>query len=226
MSNDSSGNSPRGQARRPMHARLALPVGLMLSIAFTCSDAAAAGWPEYEHEITAFGGVTGGGSFEDTTTGEDRDLKSSATWGIVFNVAADANSQYDFLYSHQANSIKGSPDIDLDIEYLQLGGSLIWGDYSKYVFPYFSMTVGAARLSPDSPGMSATTRFAFSLAGGLRVPLSPRVGLRFEARTYGITTSSDGYIFCGSSGGATCLVRAHSSVLFQFGVTAGVSVGF
>jgi opacity protein-like surface antigen len=181
---------------------------------------------EYNYEITPFYGVMGGGSFEDATDGTKRDLKDGGAWGLAFNFAEQEHRQYEIFYAKQSTSIKGTTPFDLDIQYLQVGGTVMWAD-REHVIPYIVATVGAARLSPDAAGLDSTTRVAFTFGGGLRIPIVKHVGLRLEARGYASLLNGSGDVFCDSSPPtATCTIRAHSSTLIQYSATAGVIVGF
>ncbi len=56
------------------------------------------------------------------------------------------------------------------------------------------------------------------------VPLAAHVGLRFEARGYGIFLTNNSSIFCGDTAG--CTVAAKASVLNEGEVLVGVSARF
>lgn len=207
---------------------LARPVGLVIAAAALVLGGrpASAAEKEYTYEITPFYGVMGGGSFDDTTDGTKRNLKDAGAWGIVFNFDAQDHRQYEIFYGKQSTSIKGATPIDLDIQFLQIGGTVMWPD-NEHVIPYFLATAGAAKLTPDGTGLDSTTRLAFTFGGGLKIPIVKHVGLRLEARGYATVLNSSGDIFCNSnSGTGTCAIRAHSSTLVQYSTTAGVVVGF
>lgn len=176
-------------------------------------------------EITPFAGYMAGGEFEDAIDGSGRDLDADLSWGIMLDAAADAWRNYELLYAQQSTQVGGVEKFDLKVRYLQIGGTVAWPDAQR-VIPYFGLTVGAAQLSPDRAGMDDETNFAFSVAGGLRVPLTERLGLRFDARAFVTLLDSDGEIFCVSSEGATCRIRAKSDTFIQYAAFLGVVMGF
>jgi hypothetical protein len=116
--------------------------------------------------------------------------------------------------------------MDLDVQYLQIGGTVSNPDAER-VIPYFGLTVGAARFSPDAAGLSDETKLAFSIAGGLKVPITERIGLRFDARAFVSLLDTDGNIFCVSDNGVgACRIRTKSDTLLQYSAALGVTVGF
>jgi hypothetical protein len=56
------------------------------------------------------------------------------------------------------------------------------------------------------------------------VPLGLHVGLRFEARGYGILLNNHSAVFCGGTAG--CIVAIKGNGLFQGEVLAGLSIRF
>jgi hypothetical protein len=180
----------------------------------------------YNFEITPFYGYTVGGEFEDSLDGSDRDIDENNHFGIIFNAAVDEWRHYELLYSTQSTEIEGSVPMDLDVEYLQIGGTVRHPDAER-VIPYFGITVGAARFSPDGPGLDDETKLAFSVAGGLNVPITDRIGLRFDARAFISMLDTDGNIFCVSDAdGGACAIRTESDTLLQYSAALGLTVGF
>lgn len=177
-------------------------------------------------EITPFYGYMAGGEFEDPISGGDRDIEEDNNFGVIFNAAVDKWRHYELLYSTQSTEIGGGVPMDLDVEYLQIGGTVSSQDAER-VIPYFGITVGAARFSPDAPGFDDETKLAFSVAGGLKVPITEHIGLRFDARAFISLLDTDGNIFCVSdSGGGACAIRTKSDTLLQYQAALGVTVGF
>lgn len=177
-------------------------------------------------EITPFYGYMAGGEFEDPADDSDRDIEEDNNFGIIFNAAVDKWRHYELLYSNQSTEIGGSAPMDLDVEYLQLGGTVSAIDAER-VIPYFGLTVGAARFSPDAAGFDDETKFAFSVAGGVKVPITEHIGLRFDARAFVSLLDTDGNIFCVSdSAGGACAIRTKSDTLLQYSAALGVTVGF
>jgi hypothetical protein len=196
-----------------------------------CAAAATASAEQSEQsynsfEITPFYGYMAGGEFEDPVDGTDRDLDEDNNFGVIFNAAVDEWRHYELLYSSQSTQIDGSVPMDLDVQYLQIGGTVSNPD-AEHVIPYFGMTVGAARFSPDLAGLDDETKLAFSIAGGVKVPITERIGLRFDVRAFVSLLDTDGNIFCVSdSAGGACAIRAKSDTLLQYSAGLGLIVGF
>jgi len=220
-----------------MHKRVVSGRRLGLcSLAATVLAAAAHAAPQ-EHvnevEITPFGGYVAGGEFEDPGTlpgsadDRDRDVKEDSSFGVIVNFNADSpERQYELLYSKQGTQVEGVVPLDLDIEYLQLGGIVNFTDNPR-VIPFFGITVGAARFSPDTSGLDSETKVAFSIGGGLKVPVTDHIGLRLDTRAFVTLLDTEGNIFCvSSSAAAGCRIRAKSDTFVQFSGMLGLTVGF
>ena len=81
------------------------------------------------------------------------------------------------------HKVDGVEPFDMDVEYLQFGGTVSYPDTEvTHVIPYFGMTVGAARFSPDGAGLDDETKFAFTIGGGVRIPINDRFGVRLDLR--------------------------------------------
>lgn len=183
---------------------------------------------EYNHfEVTPFVGYMAGGEFEDPTDSSSRDLEAGSDFGLIVNAASDWWRHYEMLYVRQSSQVDGFEKFDMDVEYLQFGGTVSYPDAeSTHVIPYFGMTVGAARFSPDAAGLDDETKLALSIAGGVRVPINDRFGVRLDLRAFATVLDSDSDIFCVSSAGATCRIRVKSDVLLQYSANLGFIVGF
>lgn len=179
-----------------------------------------------QFEITPFYGYMAGGEFEDPSTNTDRSLDESNNFGVIFNAAVDEWRHYELLYSMQSTEIDGTLPIDLDVQYLQIGGTVSNPDAER-VIPYFGITVGAARFSPDQAGLDDETKLAFTVGTGVKIPLTDHVGLRFDARAFVALLDTDGNIFCVSDNGVgTCAIRTKSDTLLQYHAALGVTFAF
>jgi hypothetical protein len=175
-------------------------------------------------EFTPFVGSLGGGEFEDSA-GAKRKIDQSTDAGLIFNYAPESWRAYEFLYTKSSTKIGGAIKTDLDIDYLQIGGMVSYPD-AKYVIPYFGLTVGGARLSPNVAGWDDETKLAFSAATGLRVPIGDHFGVRLDVRAFVTLLNSDSHIFCQVGDGATCDIRSKGDTLFQYAASLGFFVGF
>ncbi|UCG71327.1 MAG: outer membrane beta-barrel protein [Chromatiales bacterium] len=181
-------------------------------------------------EITPFGGYRIGGDFEDDDTGVEYDIDDDKAYGLIFNMMAEANTQWEFGWSRSETSVdvpsvNGGPDkLDLDIDYFQGGGTYLWD--GKRAQPFMVATIGAAHLNPDDSGDSETY-FAFSIGGGWRIRPTERLGLRLEGRVYGTILDSDSDVFCKTGpDNNQCLIQSRSEVLWQWQMLAGATFRF
>jgi opacity protein-like surface antigen len=178
-------------------------------------------------EITPFVGYMAGGEFEDPSDSSKRKLDAGSDFGVFVDAASEWWRHYEMLYVRQSTKVKGFEPFDMDVDYLQFGGTVSYPDaQATHVIPYFGMTVGAARFSPDAAGLDDETKFAFTIGGGVRVPINDRFGVRLDLRAFGTVLGSDGELFCVSDAGLTCRIKAKSDILLQYSANLGVTIGF
>lgn len=182
-----------------------------------------------EFEFTPFAGVSGGGDFTDPNDGDDRDLDSSASFGLIVSFTADEPTRhYELLYSNQGTDIEGDTDLDLDVQYLHIGGAIDFPPDSRRAIPFVAGGLGATLLSPDRSGLDDETKFSLSIGGGLKIPFNDRVALRLDARAFITFIDSDTSVFCVSNPpNASCDIAASNSDTFiQFQAAIGITAGF
>ena len=190
--------------------------------------AQAADEPKYNNfEITPFVGYLAGGEFEDPVDNSSRDLDAGTDFGIIMDAAADWWRHYEMIYVRNSTTVDGVTPFDMDVEYLQFGGTVSYPDAEyTHVIPYFGMTIGAARFSPDGSGLDDETKFAATIGGGLRIPINKRFGVRLDLRAFGTVLNSESDIFCVSSAGLTCRIKAKGDFFLQYAANLGVTIGF
>lgn len=145
-------------------------------------------------EITPFGGVYIGGTFEAGTTGAyryDVEVSSPATWGIRLGYNANRwfGLEFGFAWAEAEMNRTGGGIFgpaakvgDIDVKNFELNAILNMG--KGRVIPYFVLGGGAQVLDPTIPGVDASTdtRFAATFGFGLKVFVNPHFGFRFDGR--------------------------------------------
>ena len=175
-------------------------------------------------DVTLLYGPVTGGSFEDLDGDADLDIDAAPGAGLALHITAPAGGQYEVLYFRQRTDIGTSTlftagdEIDITVEYLQLGGNYAFGDETTWQ-PYIALTVGAARLGD---------RLEYLQHGILRLDraFGERLALRFEARALATWIDEDTEIFCVSAGGAVCAISAEGDTVWQWTAMAAVAFRF
>jgi opacity protein-like surface antigen len=202
---------------------------LAMSAALLSATSASASEPERpanRFEFTPFAGYMVGGEFEDPTTNAERDLDEGSSYGLFVDIAAEDWRHYEILFTDLDSEVDGTAPFDMGVQYVQIGGTVNYPD-ARYVIPYFGMTIGAARFSPDQAGLDDETKFAFSAGGGLKIPITDHFGVRLDARAFVTVLDSEGDLFCASDAtGGTCAIRAKSDTFLQYAASLGVTIGF
>ena len=218
-----------GSGARPGIRLLAAKCALLIvgGAAAFASNAADAPRRENNYELTPFVGYMGGGRFADPTDNSDRDVKEDTLIGLFADIVADTPERhYEVLYANQGSTIEGATPIDMSIQYLQIGGTVGFTDNPR-VTPYFGATVGATRFSPDTTGLDDETKLSFSLGGGMKIPITDHIGLRFDLRAFITLLDTDSDIFCVSSAaGSGCRVAARSDAFLQYAAGLGITAAF
>jgi len=187
--------------------------------------------PLTQFEITPFAAYRVGGSFTQESGDGHLKLNDSAAQGIIFNFRAKPNGQYELFYSRQSTDattrslLPDDPNIDLDIEHLQFGGTYLFdGEYTR---PFIALTLGASRFDPNYANLNSESFFSASFGGGIQVAANKRFGVRLEARMLTTFVDGDSTIFCESDNGSgSCLILVKSNLLTQWEVRAGLVFRF
>jgi len=216
---------------------LAIPIALCAALPTQVALAADTEIPPSRVEITLFGGYRFGGSGaveesipvtvggETTNSLFEVDLEKAASYGIALNWEAETDSFYELAYSRQSSTLDASIPLDVTVEYLQIGGYYMVGVPTAKVVPYFLLTVGGGRLTPDDADLRDTTKFAMAIGGGVKVTFTEHIGMRIDGRLYGLFLDADN-LFCASDDGVGCKIHLEGDMLVQPEVSLGLIIGF
>ncbi|MGB5491218.1 MAG: hypothetical protein WBM76_10375 [Woeseiaceae bacterium] len=182
-------------------------------------------------EITPYAAYRMGGSFNQEDGDGRVELNDSRAEGILFNIAANPNGQYELIYARQNTDADNSgfftnvPTIDLDVEYFQFGGTYLFdGDSTR---PFIALTLGLTQFDPELAGTGSESFFSASFGGGVKLRARERLGIRLEARVFTTFVDEDSNIFCSSIDGAgACLIRVDARTLSQWEARAGLVFRF
>ena len=193
-------------------------------------------------EAGLFGSLAVGGRFHvegATVNGANGDDRVTLADHGAFAVTADLNAdqrakdgqsgaQYELFYSHEATDLRGNsgfPRMDVTVEYLHLGGTLLIDD-EPAIKPYIAGGLGITRLTPGVEG-STDTRFSASLGLGLRWPVTKNFAVRLEGRGFVTLVNPDASVFCRSDqSGLLCRVHGNGQTFLQGQFLAGVALAF
>jgi len=209
-----------GMFRRILAAVLVLQVVLLPVTAAAASEESAEQFKP-RVEITPYIGYRMGGDFDvadsEPDTSNSVDLDDSGDWGVDLGIYRDRTSFYEILYSRQSAGLDSSDPslkgVDVTIQYLQIGGTLLFDDHERYV-PYLSLTVGGTKFDAGS-GYGSETKFSGSLGGGVRFPFGEHFAATLGLRGYLTVVNSDTEFLCSGSGSVNCLFRTSGSTFFQ-----------
>ena len=183
-------------------------------------------------EITPWLGYRFGGEFDlddpPAGTSSSVSLDSSSSWGVDLGIYRDRDSFYEIFYTQQSTGVDSSDallkGLDVDVSYLQAGGTLLFRDHERVV-PWLSLTVGATRF--DAGGdFGSETKFSWSLGGGIRVPMGDHFAATLGLRGYMTLVDSDTRILCTGNGDAQCLFKTSGTGFYQGEALLGFTATF
>jgi len=180
------------------------------------------------YTLTPFAGYRFGGTFKFADTDTHANVRNHLSYGLAFDVSTNRSSQYELFYSRQSTTLHGSSlaPSDITVQYLHIGGSIPLADSPRFE-PYLVATIGATRLSPDSPTGIDRTYFSASLGTGVKIPFSTHLALHLEARGFATFFGSNTSILCRSDqSGGLCQIQGRGSAFFQGDALAGLAYTF
>ena len=185
-------------------------------------------------EIAPFGGWQFGGGFG--TQEGLVNINADVAYGISVDVRVRQDGFLEFIYSRKETTLELRSDdpfdqflinkevFDVSVEYYQAGGVFEFDVENRAVRPFVVLTAGVTRLRPERADLESEWRFSMGGGGGLKVFLSERWGLRFDARAWPTFLSGGGKFFCSLPGG--CLIGFNTATSWQGSATAGVILAF
>lgn len=184
-------------------------------------------------EITPMAGYRVGGSLDLKELNEDGtetvttiDFVDGSSRAIAINLNIQDDKQIELFWSHKKSELgerDAAEKIDLDIDYIHIGGTVLYPQHDFPLVPYIVGGLGATIFSPESDDLESETRFSLSLGGGLRYFPLEHIGLRAEGRAYGTFFSDNSALFCRNG---NCKVYMDGDAIFQFEGLAGLIVRF
>jgi hypothetical protein len=165
-----------------------------------------------------------GGQFEEAVTGYTRTFDESLTLGLALGFPLGNDRTLEIVWTHAqlgAPADEDGGEVDLRLDTVGAGGTYEWGDGKAR--PFVSGTIGLALVSPQTSGYDSELFLAGTLGGGVKVPLSPRVGLRFEGRGAAMFALGGAAGICGGGG---CLLGFTGVGIVELELLAGLSFSF
>ena len=185
----------------------------------------------FKFEITPFAAYRIGGQFDEKDGDGQFELNESDAQGIMLNIRANPNGQYELLYARQDTEVDTQalfatdPMLDLDVEYFQFGGTYLFD--GENIRPFVAMTFGLTHFDPQPAEFDSETYFSASFGGGVQLNASQRIGVRIEGRVFTTLVESDSDIFCSSTNGVgACLIQVDGTTLTQWEARAGLVFRF
>jgi hypothetical protein len=178
--------------------------------------------------FTAYGGDRFAGSVRDSTTGSTINLRNGSSFALALDVGLDQNNQVEVFYSQQNSALASGAfsskanNIGLTLYNYQIGGTDFIEEVGRGL--YVVGGLGGTTVKPDRSDLNSETFFSGNVGVGWMVPIGAHIGLRFEARGYGILLNNRSVVFCG--GAAGCTVAIKGNAVFQGEALAGISARF
>jgi hypothetical protein len=168
------------------------------------------------------------------TTGGRISVDDTEVYGVVlgYEQRPGYRAELRWLYSDPTVRVSGTPrlagssPLSVASHYFQIGGT---GSIRRQALePFAGATIGAALYLPgtlrladgSTVSLSDTWRFAFTIEGGLKVHLAPKVALRFEAGVAAPVYFTSGSFYVG--GGSAGMAVSGGIPLWQWNFLGGL----
>ncbi len=199
---------------------------LFISLLFLSQVSFAQRAPKFD--ISVMGGYFFAGYLY--TGSGDLNIKNDAHYGVALGMNVDRRMGMEISYNYSATSmsLKTYPGgitkelFNMSINYIQ-GAALYYAKRGK-VQPYGLFSIGVAWFTPESNIYTTETRMAFGLGGGVKLFLSPNIGLRLQGRLLMPFFFSGGTVFFGPGGGGWAVTAG--SYLIQGEISVGLVFAF
>jgi opacity protein-like surface antigen len=174
-------------------------------------------------EVIPYAGFRFGETLTEESTGNLLKMDETSSIGMMLTIDRDVSSTYDFLFSRQDTHIAPTASVPLDItiDYYQIGGTQYYPQ--KMLRSFISGGLGLTQVRPANSIYSSETNFMISIGGGVSVPLSERISLRFEGRGFGTFVGGDGSLLCENG---QCVASFSGDLYVQVEILAGLSFTF
>jgi hypothetical protein len=171
-------------------------------------------------EIAPFAGYRFGNDVFELAADDSVDLDGAPVVGATFNIDLGGGLSVEGTFTHQQASVMvGRGATSVFVDHWLAGGRQEFG--TGRARPFFSGLVGLTRYGAAG---NDEVRFVVGCAGGLKMPLDRRLGLRIDGRVF--TTFVDAEARASACGPGVCLVRVHVQAVWQIEFTAGLLVAF
>jgi hypothetical protein len=177
-------------------------------------------------ELAPFAGLKFGGRLFSPDFVASFSFDESLTYGATLGMPLDDQWRVEFLYSRQSTELRSARvpgrRFPQTVEHYMVG--IQEETDAERPLRFFGVFfLGATRLVPGLSGGESDLRFAGALSLGGKYRLTPRLGLRFEARAFYTVVESGGSIYCVDG---TCLFQFSGSGIWQGDLTAGIVLRF
>ena len=208
-----------------MKLPMRIPATLLVLLAAALPASAAELLGRQRVELSHFFGYRVGGHFNGFTDAIKYPFDGATSYGglVDINLNRD-NYKAEFLWSHQETGLERIFQGQLSRNALQIdhfqAGVMQEVGYERARLAV-SALVGGSRFA--SPGLGSEVRFSGSVGGVAKVFATPHVGLRLDARAYGVFVKGVGGAFCVNG---TCAFAYAGNVMWQGDFTAGLIIAF
>lgn len=210
--------SPRAAPLYPRRVRYAAILSVIVCAALPAFAA--------DFDATVFAGYFSGSNLGITAEGgisDDATPDAGAGFGVALDFPSPQNTTLQLYYSYHPTAVHSDSyfeysDVDLNIHYMQIGGTYLWKQRPR-LWPYIGLTVGGTLFDSELSGTSLNLSGA--AAGGFQIGVSDRVGVRLDARWFGTALSTSGTIGCSNAG--VCVGAIDGTAYYEFVASAGIT---
>ncbi len=163
-------------------------------------------------------------------------IRDNVSYGLILGMPIRRGTRLELSYTGMSSTAEWRPNLNyadkypsrnfkMNVNYFLVGGSQD-AVLSPKVRGFGGVRLGMAWFNTTAGDIDDVFRFAASLGGGLKVYLTQRVGLRFQANMLIPLYFSGGGIFCGIGGGGsgTGVSLSSTSSIIQADFSGGLVI--
>ena len=174
--------------------------------------------------ITGYLGARLNQDIKNDYSGQDVDISSEFAQAISLGWYYAKNAEGELIFSNSKQNFSSPNDFDIDVyvQYLHVGGRILFRTNSPFSSS-IGLGMGATHFDPSGSRYDAKFAFSGSVSAGIRYQLTEQFALRSDLRVYGTFLENSDEMFCDNG---SCLLDASDHLYVDAELLAGIEYKF
>lgn len=174
--------------------------------------------------VTGYLGARLNQDIKNDYSGQDVDISSELTQAISLGWYYAKNAEGELIFSNSKQNFSSANDFDIDVyvQYLHVGGRILFRTNSPFSSS-IGLGMGATHFNPSGSRYDAKFAFSASASAGIRYQLTEQFALRSDLRVYGTLLENSDEMFCDNG---SCLLDTSDHIYVDAELLAGIEYKF